>query len=350
MLLASIFFGVVCGGERKSRTLFGIAALCFGVLMLVSSPAEAACTFKNLNYGELSAGTINGLTIPSNAPVGAVLATMRSTIGRPIISCDAAGGVVGLSVPSKHQGLAYVPNMIEPTDTPGIGYTVKVSGVINGDWTQRFNVKSFSGNLTVTLQLIKTGPITLSSSGSVYPSPNSGINWTAVYTDGGDEYGILTSGAIWMQGAISAASLSSSSCTTTTPSVTVPLPTTTVGQLNRMDPSAGLKAFNIGVKCDQLGTKVRMTMTDNTNPSNRSNQLSLSSGSTATGLQLQILNNGTPIQFGADSAVQNNPGSFDIGTSSGAEINVPLSVRYIKTGTVSAGSVNALATFTLNYQ
>jgi type 1 fimbria pilin len=352
MLLTSIFSKTRWNRKRKMCASTGLTALFLGVLMSVTLPAEAACTQTGDGLKTFGLGAPYSVVIPRNASVGSVIATLTTGVGRSYIQCDAAGGTIGLSVPDKG-GRDYIPNAIEPTDTPGIGYTVTSTGVINGDWTTRAHVtqKDVSQNgIQITVKLIKTGPITLSSTGKVFPvsGPSGSLNWVGIYPDGAP---YSNWAAVRWQGVFGSVSLIDSGCTVAIPSIAVPLPTTTIGQLNRMDPNAGLKAFNIGVNCESAGTRVGITMTDNNNPGNTSNKLSLSTGSTATGVQLQILNNGTPINFGLDSATIGNAGSFDIGTSSVGQMNVPLAVRYVKTAdSVTPGTINALATFTLNYQ
>jgi type 1 fimbria pilin len=110
------------------------------------------------------------------------------------------------------------------------------------------------------------------------------------------------------------------------------------------------QAFSLALTCT-AGATVLITLTDNANPANRSTALQLTSDSTAQGVGVQILNNsGTPVAFGPDSATPGNLNQWKAGTSPNGQLLVPLTARYVRTGTVSPGTVRALATFTLSYQ
>lgn len=65
----------------------------------------------------------------------------------------------------------------------------------------------------------------------------------------------------------------------------------------------------------------------------------------------QILNAAnTPISFGPDSANFGTTNQWLVGNSTGTNISIPLSVRYIRTGPINPGTVKAAATFTMSYQ
>jgi type 1 fimbria pilin len=113
---------------------------------------------------------------------------------------------------------------------------------------------------------------------------------------------------------------------------------------------AGAQPFSLTFDCAS-GAKVLITLTDSVNPANRSNTLQITADSTAAGLGVQVLNSsGSPVSFGLDSAAPGNPNQWLIGASPNGPLQVPLTARYIRTGAVSAGTVRALATFTLSYQ
>lgn len=96
---------------------------------------------------------------------------------------------------------------------------------------------------------------------------------------------------------------------------------------------------------------IRLTLTDATMPANRSSNLSLTAASTARGLAVRMRNDGTPISYGPDSSAAGNPGQFLVKAGVGNEtVSLPLDVSYVRTGTVTAGSANATATFTVRYE
>ncbi|KVO43095.1 hypothetical protein WL02_03365 [Burkholderia ubonensis] len=106
--------------------------------------------------------------------------------------------------------------------------------------------------------------------------------------------------------------------------------------------------FNIGLKC-YSSAFLYVTLTDLTAPGNTSNQLTLAPASTAKGVKLRILRNGSPVGYGPDSRVAGNPNQWYVGRAS-TTTNIPLSAQYIATGPVSAGTVKGVATFTMSYQ
>ncbi|CAM3661468.1 fimbrial protein [Rahnella victoriana] len=103
------------------------------------------------------------------------------------------------------------------------------------------------------------------------------------------------------------------------------------------------------------GLSVNMTFTDNNNPANTSNILSLTNdGKQATGLGIRIINQATqqPVSYGPDSAVVGNPGQFRVTTTTGGSLSIPFMATYIKSGSepIVGGTANGVATYTMSYQ
>jgi type 1 fimbria pilin len=142
---------------------------------------------------------------------------------------------------------------------------------------------------------------------------------------------------------------SANSCYVTTGAVSAVLPTVSAAALPSVGSTAGYTSFSIGLNCSAVFTAY-ITITDATAPTNTSNQLTLDSSSTAAGIKLQILrNNGaTVVNYGPDSSSVGNTNQWSITTSTGAQ-SIPLSVRYYRSGALTAGSVSASATFTMAY-
>lgn len=114
--------------------------------------------------------------------------------------------------------------------------------------------------------------------------------------------------------------------------------------------------FSIQLNCsggDQgTSTNAYVTLTDNSNNGNRSNLLSLTPTSKATGVAVQILKDGKPLSFGPDSSSAGNPNQWKAGNIPEGQgvFTIPLTARYIQTGTLKGGTANAVATFTMSYQ
>ena len=102
------------------------------------------------------------------------------------------------------------------------------------------------------------------------------------------------------------------------------------------------RPFAISLNCPQ-GTRVLVTATDNNNPNNRGNRLSLNSNAVAKGVAVQLTQaNGQDLFLGqatAFTAVNDGP------------LDISFSARYVATSTtLTPGSANSTATFTLAYQ
>jgi type 1 fimbria pilin len=141
--------------------------------------------------------------------------------------------------------------------------------------------------------------------------------------------------------------ITASTCTVSSPP-SVNLPSVRAGSLRTVGNTAGNTPFSIGLSC-QPGSNINVTFTDATNPSNRSSNLSLATGSTAQGVALQILYSGSPLNYGADSEVAGNQNQFYVGPSA-STTSIPLTARYVSVGPVTPGMVTGLATFTMSYQ
>nr|WP_232447339.1 fimbrial protein [Burkholderia ubonensis] len=117
------------------------------------------------------------------------------------------------------------------------------------------------------------------------------------------------------------------------------------------------RSFDIRLNCSGGGlgtsTNVYTTLTDLTNPGNRSNVLSLTRDSRATGVGIQVLNGSTVLAYGPDSNASGNINQWKAGsvTPGTATFSIPLSARYVQTaGSVTPGSAAGRATFTMSYQ
>lgn len=139
-------------------------------------------------------------------------------------------------------------------------------------------------------------------------------------------------------------------CSVTTPSVSVTLPNISTTSLSSVGQTTGDTPFNIGLNCNS-GASVYVTLTDANTPGNTSELLSLGPSSTAAGVKLRIheSNNGTLVFFGPDFPTAGNTNQWLVGSSASTS-NIPLTVHYYRDGALTAGTVNAVATFTMSYQ
>lgn len=111
-------------------------------------------------------------------------------------------------------------------------------------------------------------------------------------------------------------------------------------------------SLQMGVSCNKAYSayNIRYSMIDVNDLSNTSSSLQISkSPEQASGISLQVLDNGDPIKFG----VTYDPGKGLIGNmpAAGGVLNKTLSVRYVRTeGILTPGKVNAGVTVTLSYE
>lgn len=143
------------------------------------------------------------------------------------------------------------------------------------------------------------------------------------------------------------------SCTLqTSPNMVVTLPTISMVSL----PHTGNETFggvaDIRLNCEP-SVIAYATLTDNTNPANRGDLLTLTKASTATGIGLKIYKNNdvTALKFGPDSPIKRNENQWQLSSVQETSPTVQLKVRYVNTGrNITPGTVIGIATITFSYQ
>lgn len=115
-----------------------------------------------------------------------------------------------------------------------------------------------------------------------------------------------------------------------------------LGALDRVGASWGEKSAGMRIDCPAAGTRVYLSVTDGVEAGNTSDRLTSTPGSTATGVALQVLLNGSPVPMKQLS---------DLGRMSQGSQVLPLGARYLRTGqSVQPGTVNGRAVVTATYQ
>lgn len=138
-------------------------------------------------------------------------------------------------------------------------------------------------------------------------------------------------------------------------SITVNLPTVRLQSFTGIGSvSSESSAFSESLSCDK-DIVVKATMSDVSHPENRSNYLSLSGASTASGIGINIYKNGesTPVLYGPDSAGSGTTNQWLIGNSTADNtiFNIPFLVKYTQTeARITPGNVSAVAAITFSYQ
>ena len=139
--------------------------------------------------------------------------------------------------------------------------------------------------------------------------------------------------------------VSTTACSVTNASVKVPLGSVLSTAFTGTGSTAAEKSFTIDLDCN-ASTRVNLTLEGAQDPGGAAGVLALTqeaSGTTASGVGVQVLYNSTPVTFSS---------LFNVTTTATAgKYSIPLKARYYQTADkVKGGQANSLATFTLTYQ
>ncbi|NMX60081.1 type 1 fimbrial protein [Pseudomonas sp. WS 5111] len=143
-------------------------------------------------------------------------------------------------------------------------------------------------------------------------------------------------------------------CSVSTPSVPIDLGSVAATAFTGVGSVAGGASREIELQCAG-GTGGRLdvwvTLTDQTQPANRGERLTLTQDSTARGLALQLLHGNAVVSYGPDASGIGNPNQWSAGSTGNGTVRIPLTARYLQTEpTVHPGTAKGLATFTLSYR
>lgn len=250
----------------------------------------------------------------------------------------------------SESGISYT---VYNTSVPGIGFVVRsrmdapstpsaitpLTGTSAQKLAEGWVTKDVTITITTWVRLIKTARLAAAS----YTLGNTTFARYAISTNWANG-----SGSVYMNG--STLSMQNTSCTVNTQNISVSLPAINAAQLPALSSTTGSTPFSLLLNCPST-QNVYMTLTDNSNPLRTSSIIGLaSSGSTASGIGIQVLRNGSPVLLGPDSSTAGNTNQFVIGLNQLGTVTIPLSAQYIRTGTVQSGKVKAVATFTMSYQ
>jgi type 1 fimbria pilin len=343
------------------RLWLGMALAFLVGLFPMSVNAAITCGTGNVNK-TFAAGTIE---VPVNPALGSSVATLASSMFQlncRFLSTTSPNNVTSATLYSDFKTTAsraagYTDVYQTGISGLGVRYTFNstdcnASNVVLANGSVRLSCP-FSGpldgpympaNISVTATLIVTGPIA-SGASSFTTAPAVTIGFATSDQTGG----------YWNQSPLYTGSasgvLTHATCSVNQANVSVIMPTANTRAFSSgVGAVAVPQSFSLSLACS-TGATVMITLTDGVNPANRSTALQLTADSTAQGIGVQVLNSaGTPVAFGPDSPTPGNTNQWTIGASPNGTLQVPLTARYVRTGNLSAGSVRALATFTMSYQ
>ncbi|MGR2705476.1 hypothetical protein B7453_17805 [Pseudomonas sp. IB20] len=303
--------------------------------------------------------TIPNMVISRDAPIGTKIGSTLSTGALNAYSCTNQAPVMqrqtfGVGALGA-RGTSINGRNIYLLGDSGVGYTVGLT-YKDCDGSSGYIDDSTAG-------IFNLGPDTYSSCGAytMLPQPMVLTIFLDFY-----KVGDLKRGSVAAQGVAaaitkidnsrtynsavvrsSAFTLSSQGCSVSSTVISVPMGTINSSEFTGVGSATGDKSFSIPLNCD-ASTKVGLSVTGgsagNSSASNGLINLDSSSSSTvASGIKLQILKDGNPIQLGS---------FIDIGTvASEGVLSIPLTARYYQSGTpITGGVANGSATFTLRYQ
>lgn len=352
---------------------FSINRMAMPVCLFISSPAFS--TSVNFDVSDVVLGNSGGnytrvysmdnvpFIYDTNTIIGSREARKyeyRDSNGRQVLSCAGLDAKVNLPVAGVINGQSiyklndYIGLVIWAGDTAWN----KAKPLSGNQWNNVFSgfcgpdaqgysvfVKPVIMKRTPTKQFIipRTilGSIKIRNMGKIMGGTSSAVN---TEFKGKTEFTFSINNMVITNGA--------KSCKLLTPSnMNIALPAISTNSISRSGDELFAGQTNIRLQCEE-GVTVWATLTDATNPANRTDNLTLTS-STATGVGLKIYKNDdtTAVKFGPDSPIKGNINQWKLSTGTEIMPEVTLKAYYVnKTGNITPGELKGIATFTFSYQ
>jgi type 1 fimbria pilin len=313
--------------SHRVITLLGLAALA-----LVPQQALAKCDFDwGSTMGTYSVSVPPTMVNDPNTPVGSVLYTSSPTPinHRVDFSCNGAGNAWGLV--NNAGGPPASGQKLFPIGVTGVSYRV----LQNGDYIGPYpslplgHKTSWIEEDPVTIELVKTGVI---ANGTVIAVPLAEFR-------AGKSSNYIVDAVIQLTNTLT---FTAPACQVNASAINVTLPAVSRQGFSGVGSVAGTTPFQIGLTCSS-GATLRMTLDTAAPVPGQTGVIAPSSGG-ASGIGVQVLDSSgvTPVSFGTATT---------IGATPNGALSIGYFARYYQTTSpVSAGAVNATATFTLSYQ
>lgn len=347
--------------SRQSISWCGLLCLLLALSLLPTGKADAQTSGCMLDNNSPGAQGTTSFSLPSTVPVaantaiGTVIATSSATSTSPSPIYDCAGnvpdGIVNNVGATPAAGVTTFP-----TGIPGISYQivrggntlvpwpngVMNTGVSGCNYFSRFGwycpqgTANYTFSVSTQLQLVVTG----SFGNSTVPAGTLGYWQFQSLADGG---GTSTAQIVAFSLSNPVNIVINPACSVTTNPVNVTLPAISTSALGSTGATAGTIPFAIALNCPSgaSGANLSVQLDYNGTASGIPGVLTPTGGSSA-GVGVQVLNKSSnPVTFGTPQSV----GSISTGAS-----NISFFARYYRTGTVTPGTLQASATFTLLYQ
>ncbi|ENA0610257.1 fimbrial protein [Enterobacter bugandensis] len=313
------------------------------LLSLISLPGMVFATCM-ATIPQTVSSPLGDMVVQRDLPVGTIISTFP-TSGTGVYTAGCSGGgyppdTFGL-IMSYSSTLSSSGDHIYDTPVPGVGIRM-YNGGAGAAWT--FDNPKFIGDAYgppdwtwygATVQIIKTGPI---RSGILPAGTLAKV--TVMEYDNEFHDGVIvntTGGTVTVV-----------ACSINTPLLTFPIgdiPVSRFGSAAGTIPAGTENTQNLGLNCDaDANINVELTGTQNPDLGNDSVLALTGQGDSdvATGVGVQLLYNGTPLQLNNRIVMKQ---------SAGGQETLPLTARYYQTrSSVTTGKANATATLNLTYQ
>jgi type 1 fimbria pilin len=341
--------------SRRWRGLLFACALLLGLVAMPRS-AQATCWYTSGSAATVTfnAGTI---TLTPSTQLGSVLWTSNTATppNPPVLDCDGntAGGIFNIIAASTPVN---GDNTLMPTGIPGISYRL-----LHPDPSTLLalypNYPTGSGTFSVpsNLQLVYTGPYlppnnsTLTGQLAQWKIDICNGSWTfnwgswSYYCKGGT----VAPRPVETFNINAIINIQVPTCDVDPGSKDkiVTLPTITGAQLGSKSSTAGKTPFSLKLVNCPNKQNIFLTLSTSSPQAGATGVIAPTSGSGyATGVGVQVLQSDGSSAFPFNTPLQ-------VGTASASTYNINLFAQYYQTGnSAGAGSVKAIATYTLNYQ
>lgn len=317
----------------------------------ISQSVFASCTISGTGTPAEVNFKVPQLMVPRDAEPGTVLYTSEETSTSITVSCDADGDI--------YQGYYYglLPDDARPdnplegvyeTNVPGIGFRAAWANNTDATLTEEYLIKlwhlgsskvlksdvSYPIKLHAIAQFVTTGSVY--SGGGVVHTASLAADWK--YDDRVVGQLRFSDFSVWVQ---------SNSCDVVEKNITVPLSTIIASEFtNNVSKVVSDDSFKIQLNNCDAGIKVdyQFTTAGSTGVTSGNILNIAKGGNAAEGVGIQIMdNNDNVLQFDKSyTAVAQ--------TTKDQSVTIPLKARYIRTGDVKAGQVDAVATFAVYYR
>ncbi|NIG42383.1 fimbrial protein [Enterobacter sp. Acro-832] len=335
--------------NRVNKNILKLALASVLTLLSFNSFALVNCRFVGSNAEGSETVSFGDIIVQRDAPVGTVLGTInlfqRYLSRGNIADCPRTGGyLASIDVGSEFSRVTFNGQELFETGVPGIAIRVKAINTnkmprTTGAWcvlaatTIRWCASTSWGNASNGYNLIELVKIGKTASGVIKP----GEIMIRGFTNG--EGRVFTTN-------LTSSKITTVACSVVNSNIQVNMNPASATDFRKNSGVAGKTDFKIDLDCD-ASTNVNVTIDPGSagaeNSANGILKLDNAGGQTASGIGLQILSQGVPVQFGQMKRIgtTNAEGAF----------SVPLQAQYIQTAAdITAGKANASATFTMTYQ